>query len=177
MLDGLRKAVEVNGAEAVLRHLLSATDWSDPGAVAYADQVRAAADEAETTLLHKLGPALGLENHVQIPVETALPLVLGGVLRCMAHSHCQHARTGTVPLYAFLAARVIACKRCLGRYTGALVAAEQRNRHGDRRCDFCLDWSEDGSFTLSGTHFGPVQIFGDACDTCHAGLRTEAVAA
>lgn len=176
MLAEIRELADRDGALALLAHLggLSPHDELEPGQVAQVDQVMAATDETEK-LLHKNGDACGWHHRSRVPVDAGLPLLAAGTLRCLVHSRCEHACAGSVPLYVFLYARVIACQRCLPRYRGALVAAA-RNGAGDRTCDFCLTDNESNQFTGLGITFGPSQVYGDACSTCSAELRGEAVA-
>ena len=163
MLAELRTLVPDEAAQEEVRQ------FRERIGVARLDQMWAAAAETADVVERALetGQFERLLLRPSIPRPVALVL-LAGVLRCLAASHCEHT-WGDRPLVAVLAARVIACDPCLPRYRGALVAQSQRVRAGaDQVCDFCLEEQPPGeTFRPVLTNYGPVRMFGDMCESCH----------
>jgi hypothetical protein len=141
---------------------------------AYLDQLRAAAAETDGRRHALAGGPFRLRHHAAArPVELA-PMLMAGVLRCLAASHCEHAPRADRPLVAVLAARVVACDACLDRFRGPIAAADERNASGvDRLCDFCLSEPEDNFFYPTAIPFGPTMVFGDMCRECQGRVRAE----
>lgn len=130
-----------------------------------ADQIEAAS--AETLMM--MAKHEGEGEKVLARRGDVAPMMIAAVMRCVARHHCEHALDGKRPLVAFLAARVIACERCLLKYERVLAEHDVQVRAGgDLLCDFCLEDQEDGYFRPTIVPYGPARLFGDMCDACYA---------
>lgn len=147
--------------------------------VAKLDQMQAASAETIRDVL-----AIGAANPHVYPYYHSTnsrafgALLYAGVVRCSAQSRCEHVADGGRPLTCALAARVIACERCLPRFRGAIIASLRRNVTGqDRLCDLCLREPANDKFRPIIAHYGPVQVGGDVCDECWSLAQEDARAA
>jgi hypothetical protein len=133
--------------------------------VAGLDQLQAAAQDTQRRVARD-SVALGLRDAHWRP-DTFGPEVLAGLRRCLAASPCEHAFAGGRPLIAILAARVITCEDCAGRFRGPLVAARRGIAVGDDRlCDFCLTEPADNYFRPVEVAAGPARLVGEMCSEC-----------
>jgi hypothetical protein len=151
----------------------------DTYGIAMVDQWRAAAAETRRRVLD-LAAALPdrFPHRADATSWEFATLLHAAFLRCAAQSRCEHVAMGGRPVVASLAARVVACERCLPRFRGAIAASAQRIRSGaDRLCDLCLEEPANGNYRPIVVPYGPVQLMGDVCDECFAVAETERRAA
>jgi hypothetical protein len=151
-----------------LLHEQHGGDWYDQHRATVAE-ARVVTDRATEV------PNTKYANKRGIYTREGKAMVLAAVMRCLAHSRCEHATGGGRPLIAALAARVITCDACFPRFRGAIAAHDHLGAAGtNSMCDFCLE--ERTSFHPSLVHFGPVRVIGDMCDECYAAAGDQAVA-
>jgi hypothetical protein len=141
------------------------------------DQLDAAKAETHRLFLRLQGPTLPYgPAWGDSPAGAAL--VAAALARC--RSRCEHVELTHAPrpLVACLAPRVIACRACLPRYRGALVAAARRIVAGaDRDCDWCAQEPADGIYRPMAVEAGHAILIGDACRACAGDLLDGARAA
>lgn len=121
--------------------------------------------------ISKLDPELkGVEQRSFTPSSEQhallLPMVLAAVIRCVASNRCPHAVKGGVPLFAFVAAEVISCRRCMPSFFAVIAAHDAEVEAGtDSFCDFCLN--SDEIFWPYSVCLQESIVRGDICRSCH----------
>lgn len=139
------------------------------------DQYDAAKNEARADFIRGLPEPDGQDQivHGSNYVTDLNAYIMAAVSRCLAGDRCKHAVYGNRTMIAFLAIRLITCKKCLPQFIDKIEQHDRETAQDtDARrdeCDLCLNKAE-GFYTLRSS-WGQVFLMGDACSDCRDMVR------